>query len=166
MSFMPNHAANALAAMNGTQMKPAFCSHSGTWPAAPFTMAGSPPNQPNTPAVIASGTTNCTTLTPRLPRPALMASALPFSAFGKKNEILAVHPSLGRARHRCAACAHHPRRSHVRGECREDQRAFDGDPRCRPEPLVPHGHGVSGIINLLVLCGCIGQSGGGWSHYV
>ncbi|HET6182400.1 MAG TPA: nitrate reductase subunit alpha [Acetobacteraceae bacterium] len=23
-----------------------------------------------------------------------------------------------------------------------------------------------GIINLLVLCGCIGQSGGGWSHYV
>ena len=23
-----------------------------------------------------------------------------------------------------------------------------------------------GIINLLVFCGCIGQSGGGWSHYV
>ena len=23
-----------------------------------------------------------------------------------------------------------------------------------------------GIINLLVMCGCIGQSGGGWSHYV
>ena len=23
-----------------------------------------------------------------------------------------------------------------------------------------------GIINLLVLCGCVGQSGGGWSHYV
>ena len=23
-----------------------------------------------------------------------------------------------------------------------------------------------GIINMLVLCGCIGQSGGGWSHYV
>ena len=30
MSFMPNQQANALAAMNGTQMKPAFCSHSGT----------------------------------------------------------------------------------------------------------------------------------------
>ena len=30
MSFMPNQAAKALAAMNGTQMKPAFCSHSGT----------------------------------------------------------------------------------------------------------------------------------------
>ena len=23
-----------------------------------------------------------------------------------------------------------------------------------------------GIINLLVMCGCIGQSGGGWAHYV
>ena len=51
---------------------------------AASTMAGSPPSQPNTPAVITSGTTNCTTLTPRLPRPALSASALPFSAFGKE----------------------------------------------------------------------------------
>ena len=23
-----------------------------------------------------------------------------------------------------------------------------------------------GIINMLVLCGCVGQSGGGWAHYV
>ena len=23
-----------------------------------------------------------------------------------------------------------------------------------------------GVINMLVMCGCIGQSGGGWSHYV
>ena len=23
-----------------------------------------------------------------------------------------------------------------------------------------------GIINLLVICGCVGKSGGGWSHYV
>jgi nitrate reductase alpha subunit len=22
------------------------------------------------------------------------------------------------------------------------------------------------MINLLVFCGCVGQSGGGWSHYV
>ncbi len=22
------------------------------------------------------------------------------------------------------------------------------------------------VINMLVMCGCIGQSGGGWSHYV
>ena len=23
-----------------------------------------------------------------------------------------------------------------------------------------------GIINMLMMCGCIGQSGGGWAHYV
>jgi nitrate reductase / nitrite oxidoreductase, alpha subunit len=23
-----------------------------------------------------------------------------------------------------------------------------------------------GIINMLVMCGCVGQSGGGWAHYV
>jgi nitrate reductase alpha subunit len=23
-----------------------------------------------------------------------------------------------------------------------------------------------GVINLLMLCGCIGKSGGGWAHYV
>ncbi len=42
MSFMPNQAANADAAMNGTQMKPAFCSHS--LPPAPVsvTACGSP----------------------------------------------------------------------------------------------------------------------------
>ena len=55
-----------------------------------MTIAGSPPSQPKTPTVITSGATNCTTLTPRLPRPALSASALPFSAFGKKNEMLAI----------------------------------------------------------------------------
>ena len=42
------------------------------------------------PAVITIGTTNCTVETPRLPRPALMASAFPFSAFGKKKEMLAM----------------------------------------------------------------------------
>src|SRR5664280_1242227 len=88
MSFMPNQAAKADAAMNGTQMKPAFCSHILLVP--PAAACGSPPNQPNTPAVITIGTTNCTTLTPRLPRPALSASALPFSARGKKNEMLAI----------------------------------------------------------------------------
>ena len=34
MSFIPNHAAKAEAAMNGTQMKPAFCSHSRVAPEA------------------------------------------------------------------------------------------------------------------------------------
>ena len=23
-----------------------------------------------------------------------------------------------------------------------------------------------GLINMLMMCGCIGQSGGGWAHYV
>jgi nitrate reductase alpha subunit len=23
-----------------------------------------------------------------------------------------------------------------------------------------------GLINILMLCGCVGQSGGGWAHYV
>ena len=88
MSFMPNQAAKALAAMNGTQTKPAFCSHSVVLPPPRLTICGSPPSQPNTPAVMTSGTTNCTTLTPRLPSPALSASALPFSALGKKKEML------------------------------------------------------------------------------
>src|SRR5262245_15885322 len=39
---------------------------------------------------MASGTRNCTTLTPRLPSPALRARALPFSDLGKKNEMLAM----------------------------------------------------------------------------
>src|SRR5689334_22823636 len=90
MSFMPNQAAKAEAAMNGTQMKPAFCSHICDSPHGSRASLGSPPSQPNTPAVIANGTTNCTTLTPRLPRPALSASALPFSARGKKKEMLAM----------------------------------------------------------------------------
>jgi len=57
---MPNHAAKAEIAMNGTQMKPAFCSHILVAP--PAATCGSPPNQPNTPAVITSGMTNWTTL--------------------------------------------------------------------------------------------------------
>jgi hypothetical protein len=84
MSFMPNQAAKALAMMNGTQMKPAFCSHSGVSAPPCWIMLASPPSAPNTPTVITNGTTNWTTLTPRLPRPALSAKALPFSALGKK----------------------------------------------------------------------------------
>ena len=90
MSFMPNHEAKAESAMNGTNTKPAFCSHIGAGPVGPATICGSPPNQPKTLAVMAIGTTNWTTLTPRLPSPALRASALPFSAFGKKNEMFAM----------------------------------------------------------------------------
>ena len=56
MSCMPNHAAKAEIAMNGTQMKPAFCSQILVAP--PAAACGSPPNQPNTPVVITSGITN------------------------------------------------------------------------------------------------------------
>ena len=84
MSFMPNHAASADAAMKGTQKKPAFCSHI-CLVCSPFTQAcGSPAIEPRTPIVITSGTTNCTTDTPRLPRPAFSPSAVPCCAFGKK----------------------------------------------------------------------------------
>jgi nitrate reductase alpha subunit len=52
-------------------------------------------------------------------------------------------------------------------QCGEDQRQVHGHRRRRYEPLVPHGHELPRpAINMLVLCGCIGQSGGGWSHYV
>ena len=88
MSFMPNQAAKAEATMNGTQMKPAFCSQSSLFVFT--TCCGAPPMKPNTPTVMTSGTTNCTTETPRLPRPAFSARALPFSAFGKKKEMLAM----------------------------------------------------------------------------
>ncbi len=89
-SSMPNQAAKAATAMNGTQTKPAFCSHSEVCAPPTCATTGSPPIAPNTPAVMTSGTTNCTTLTPRLPSPALSASALPFSFLGKKNEMLAI----------------------------------------------------------------------------
>ena len=61
--------------MNGTQMKPAFCSHS-VRDAGLDRLCGSPPIAPNTPMVITSGTTNCMTETPRLPRPAFMPRAI------------------------------------------------------------------------------------------
>ena len=87
MSFMPNQAANVATIRNGTQTKPAFCSQSLVL--SPVT-CGSPPMAPKTPAVITIGTRNCMTLTPRLPSPALSASALPFSRLGKKKLILAI----------------------------------------------------------------------------
>ena len=90
MSFMPNQAASEDTMMNGTQTKPAFCSQIClVW--SPLTqICDSPPMAPNTPMVMISGTTNCTTDTPRLPRPAFRPSAVPFSALGKKKLMLAM----------------------------------------------------------------------------
>ena len=88
MSFIPNQAASEAAIINGTQTNPAFCSQMFSPVSAEIW--ASPPIAPNTPMVITIGTKNCMTDTPALPRPALSASALPFCAFGKKNEILAI----------------------------------------------------------------------------
>ncbi len=87
ISFMPNHAAIVVTIRNGTQMKPAFWSQIFVPSEA---VCASPPTTPNTLAVMARGTTNCTTLTPRFPRPALMASACPFCFLGKKKLMLAI----------------------------------------------------------------------------
>ncbi len=34
------------------------------------------------------------------------------------------------------------------------------------EPLVSPDMNYRGLINMLIFCGCVGQSGGGWAHYV
>ena len=81
-SFMPNQAASVDNRIKGTQIKPAFCSHICLL-TSPFTqVCASPPNAPNTPAVITKGTINCTTDTPKLPKPAFKPKAVPFSALG------------------------------------------------------------------------------------
>ncbi|MCY1437105.1 hypothetical protein D9M71_532540 [compost metagenome] len=79
MSCIPNQAAMATTAMNGTQISPAFCSHS--WVPSE-SCCGSPPKVPNRPPATASGTENCITDTPRLPRPAFRPSAVPCWLFG------------------------------------------------------------------------------------
>lgn len=53
-----------------------------------FGTKGSPPILPKTPTVTMKGTTNCTTLTPRLPRPPFIPRAVPLLLFGKKKLIL------------------------------------------------------------------------------
>ncbi|MOA16371.1 hypothetical protein D3C78_1365830 [compost metagenome] len=78
-SFMPNQASRVTAMMNGTHRKPAFCSHN--WLPSASTW-GCPPSTPNTPKVITSGTANCITETPRLPRPAFRPSAVPCCDLG------------------------------------------------------------------------------------
>ena len=70
--------------MKGTQTKPAFCSQ--IWLSTPFSTAicGAPTTGAKAPRAMTTGIRNCITLTPRLPKPALMARALPFSVLGKK----------------------------------------------------------------------------------
>ena len=89
-SFMPNHAASDETMMNGTHTKPAFCSQICLDAPPSVQVCAPPPSAPNSPAVITSGTTNCATDTPRLPKPAFSPIAVPFSAFGKKKLMLAM----------------------------------------------------------------------------
>src|SRR5574343_1569481 len=48
----------------------------------------SPPSTPNRPTEMMMGLRNCTTDTPRLPRPALTPRAEPLRSFGKKKLML------------------------------------------------------------------------------
>ena len=79
MSFMPNQASRVEMIRNGTHTNPAFCSHS----VVPSSVIWPPPTKTaKAPVVITIGTRNCITDTPRLPRPAFIARAWPFSFFG------------------------------------------------------------------------------------
>src|SRR5690606_20900977 len=90
VSVMKNHAAGAAGARHGTQTDAEFCVHTVTlWPSF-ASVCGSPPSTPKKPAATTSGATNCTTDTPRLPRPALTPSADPLRSFGKKKLMLAM----------------------------------------------------------------------------
>ena len=84
---MPNQAANVPINKNGTQIQAAFSSHNALpsgckWPV--------PPNAPKMAMEMASGATNCITLTPRLPKPPFRPRAPPCLALGKKKLILAM----------------------------------------------------------------------------
>jgi len=90
--FMPNQHRMDRGTSDSSQAKPAFWIQVGV-PAAilpkiqplSFTsVIGAPPKAPNSPTVITSGITTCMLVTPKLPRPALMPSAVPCSRFGKK----------------------------------------------------------------------------------
>ena len=76
--------------MNGTHTNPAFCSQIVfSTPSFTYTCP-SPPRPPSKAPVTTTGTTNCTSDTPRLPMPALSPVASPFFDFGKKKLILAM----------------------------------------------------------------------------
>ena len=90
--FIPNQHRIDSGTSDSTQAKPAFWIQVGV-PAAIFpkiqplsfaNVIGSPPKAPKMPAVITSGITICIVVTPKLPMPALIPSAVPWRRFGKK----------------------------------------------------------------------------------
>jgi nitrate reductase alpha subunit len=78
----------------------------------------------------------------------------------------ALHAGLGGADHRRAARADH----------RRGARFADNAEKTNGKSMVIIGAAMNhwyhmdmnyrGVINMLVMCGCVGQSGGGWAHYV
>ena len=90
--FMPNQHRIDSGTSDSTHAKPAFWIQVDV-PAAilpkiqPLSFSsviGSPPKAPKMPTVITSGMTICIVVTPKLPMPALMPSAVPCSRFGKE----------------------------------------------------------------------------------
>ncbi|MNR08942.1 hypothetical protein D3C85_1251210 [compost metagenome] len=85
ISFMPKKAARVAISNRGAQIHAALASDS-TEPSS----CGTPwtPRNANIGRKITAGATICITLTPRLPSPPLIPSALPCLAFGKKKLML------------------------------------------------------------------------------
>ena len=77
-----------------------------------------------------------------------------------------LHAGLGREHHRHAARPDHHRGAAVRRE----RHKTHGKSMVIIGAAMNHWYhcdmNYRGVINLLMMCGCIGQSGGGWSHYV
>ena len=85
ISFMPKNAAMVASSRRGAQIQAAFASH-----IVEPSSCGTPctPRKVNIGRKMTSGATSCITLTPRLPSPPLMPSALPCLDFGKKKLML------------------------------------------------------------------------------
>ena len=89
--FMPSQQRIDSGTSDSTQAKPAFWIQVGVpagilpkiQPLSLTSVIGSPPSAPKMPTVIISGITICIVVTPKLPMPALMPSAVPCSRLGK-----------------------------------------------------------------------------------
>ena len=104
---MPNQHRIDSGTSDSTQAKPAFWIQVGVpalilpriQPLSFSSVIGSPPKAPNRPTVITSGMTICIVVTPKLPRPALMPSAVPCSRLGKKVLMLDIETGEVAAAH-------------------------------------------------------------------
>jgi hypothetical protein len=78
----------------------------------------------------------------------------------------ALHAGLGRRRSPACRATRSSRWRASSHQCREDQ----GPSMVIIGAAMNHWYHMDmnyrGVINMLVMCGCVGQSGGGWAHYV